>query len=371
MTLLQELHNEAMNFAELAVSERIRGKYDHAETLFRSALEKELAAVKACSDLGNPEPTFSVLHRSAATLALDCGNPRLAEQLATRALSATPPPEMADELRDLLETINFQRHLQLRGVSLSDDELQMSIAGNAVGFGMVHGNEFLERISHASKIFYRIVERRERKPFREKGRLKKGVKDEYELYMSVPRAASFAVTLKVGRPTGQMKSAGLLGTTDIIDEFMSLIDLVNRKKEEEIHKRIGDQAYYRNFIALSRLLAPDGENVNLVGFTTFRGNKEVRISMTRSRDEIPPPKPPATEELTNVVTVEGQLLFADATHGRSGEIKVVNEASNASYLVKVPEGMMADIVKPLWGSKVIVSGVQHGRHIELEDIRET
>jgi hypothetical protein len=48
------------------------------------------------------EPTRSILHRSAATIAVECSLLREAERLIGRALSGNPPADIADELRDLL-----------------------------------------------------------------------------------------------------------------------------------------------------------------------------------------------------------------------------------------------------------------------------
>jgi hypothetical protein len=54
------------------------------------------------ADQFNLEPTRSVLHRSAAALALECSELREAERLIGRALAGNPPEEIANELRDLL-----------------------------------------------------------------------------------------------------------------------------------------------------------------------------------------------------------------------------------------------------------------------------
>jgi hypothetical protein len=43
-----------------------------------------------------------VLHRSAASLAIECAQLREAERLIGRALAGNPPADIADELRDLL-----------------------------------------------------------------------------------------------------------------------------------------------------------------------------------------------------------------------------------------------------------------------------
>jgi len=51
------------------------------------------------------EPTRSVLFRSAAWLAFNCGKMRAAEQLISAALVGNPPMEIIKELRSLYRTI--------------------------------------------------------------------------------------------------------------------------------------------------------------------------------------------------------------------------------------------------------------------------
>lgn len=93
------------------------------------------------------EPTRSVLHRSAATMAMELGETTAAEKLLHRALAGSPPAGIDEDLRDLLEQVTFKRHLELRGIQLHDDEVQMAIAGNAVGLGIAPTEEFLSRVS--------------------------------------------------------------------------------------------------------------------------------------------------------------------------------------------------------------------------------
>src|SRR5438046_2947857 len=69
------------------------------------ALERQAADLLVADTA--QEPTRSVLHRSAASLALECGNLREAERLIATALSGNPPDEFAEELRALLEQVYF------------------------------------------------------------------------------------------------------------------------------------------------------------------------------------------------------------------------------------------------------------------------
>ena len=111
MSAVNDFHNQAMDLAELALIERMRGNTEGASALFKQALELELAAI---AELDGPvEPTFSILHRSAGTLALHCNQVRLAEKIASKALANDPPEEIAEELRDLMEQVNSRRHLEL------------------------------------------------------------------------------------------------------------------------------------------------------------------------------------------------------------------------------------------------------------------
>ena len=112
---ITQLHRKAMDFADQAAAERRRGFYGRALELTRQAFELEGVAAREIENQLDFEPTRSVLHRSAASLALECHEVREAERLIGRALSGSPPDEIAEELRDLLEDVYFHRHLSLRG----------------------------------------------------------------------------------------------------------------------------------------------------------------------------------------------------------------------------------------------------------------
>lgn len=107
MSKVNEFHNKAMEFAEHGLLARIRGNSEAALPFFEQALEAEVAAIESMDEY--VEPTFSVLHRSAGALALDCNQLRRAEKLAARALAHDPPPVIAAELRDLLEQVHLRQ----------------------------------------------------------------------------------------------------------------------------------------------------------------------------------------------------------------------------------------------------------------------
>lgn len=101
---VNEMHDQAMELADRALIARRAGDGEKSALLSRQALDYEVAAANLVA-YTNIEPTRSVLHRSAATLALECGETRLAERLVATALTGEPPDEIADELRLLLMEI--------------------------------------------------------------------------------------------------------------------------------------------------------------------------------------------------------------------------------------------------------------------------
>ena len=102
MQNVEILHQEAMELVDQAVLARQRGDDAKLAELAIAAFSKERQAADLVADQFDFEPTRSVLHRSAATLAIECSRLRDAERLIGRALSGNPPDDIADELRDLL-----------------------------------------------------------------------------------------------------------------------------------------------------------------------------------------------------------------------------------------------------------------------------
>jgi hypothetical protein len=113
MNTIQVLHQKAMEFAEQAEVAKLRGATSaQVQVLLREAFEQECQAADQVATLLDDEPTRSVLHRSAAALAIDCGELQIAERLITTALAGNPPMEIAIELKDLFVQINLPQYLE-------------------------------------------------------------------------------------------------------------------------------------------------------------------------------------------------------------------------------------------------------------------
>src|SRR5437879_4115272 len=107
MKQVQDLHHESMRLVDEAEAARRHGNAALARERLRQAFDHERRAADLVAGDISLEPTRSVLHRSAASLALECGALRDAERLIAAALSGDPPLEIAEELRDLLEQVYF------------------------------------------------------------------------------------------------------------------------------------------------------------------------------------------------------------------------------------------------------------------------
>ena len=125
MSKIQELHQQAMDLAEQADLKKLNGDVTQAKAFLRQALVLETEAAQLIAEDMAAEPTRSVLHRSAATLAVECGELQMAEKLIAVAIAGTPPLDVAEELKDLFIQINLRKYLERRGVHLAEDQLQL------------------------------------------------------------------------------------------------------------------------------------------------------------------------------------------------------------------------------------------------------
>ena len=109
MSRATQLHHEAMASCSQAFAARRADDEGQAQLLFRQAFEREREAAEFFREKRDKEPTRSVLYRSAATLALECGDLDAAEALIRTGLNGNPPAAIAAELVELREEIDTRR----------------------------------------------------------------------------------------------------------------------------------------------------------------------------------------------------------------------------------------------------------------------
>jgi len=78
--------------------------------------------------LGIQDSTATMpFQRIAASLAIKCGELRAAERLIATPLTKNPPPEIAEELKDLFIQINLSQYLKRQGIHIDINEVQVLV----------------------------------------------------------------------------------------------------------------------------------------------------------------------------------------------------------------------------------------------------
>jgi hypothetical protein len=370
MKSVLELHRQAMEFADTAFVALHTGDHDRAKEFYCKALQYERDAANRVAKSA-AEPTRSVLYRSAASMALNCGQLREAERLIAGGLAGDPPEEIAEEMRDLLEQVYFQRHLELRGITLEPDEFQVSLFGRAVGTGMVEDEQFFGRLRDADRLIHRTAQRKQGFPYKDK--LDRATRQAIDVFVSVPKAACFAVTFKIGTPE-QLHFPSLGLSVDVIDDLLTCFELYDRSDVEALKEQIKEDAYYSNFVALAGRIAPDGDAIKKVVFSAVRDGNSKSVTLAKPQSDfninrLAVSAASVPEKTKEPVRIIGRLNFADSRTGMTRTIQL-EDRKGRFHRVIVPEGMMADIVKPMFESTVEITGRPKGKSVRLEGIKE-
>jgi hypothetical protein len=370
MKKMSKQHDRAMAIADDADLASKRGDEAEAARLYRAAFDLERAAADGTANHLDLEPTRSILHRSAASLALQVKEYRACEQLLCRALAGNPPADISDELRTLWEQCSFSMHLRARDFEMSDNELLVSMWGKGVGFGYADCTEVVDRLSSTQKLLYRTVERTTKQPYRDQGDVPRIIRENFQVWSSLPKAASYAFVLRVGSRDPQGTLFDAIHAARVVDEVMECLALVSQHDYARIEQRMGSKAYFRNFIGLTRQIAPTGREVSSVGFASQSKNarREVVVVPPNVRRVTSAPLFSAdTAPQREPVDVDGQLLFADARQVQNNRIEV-RDAQGITHTFLVPKGLMADVVRPYFEKSVRVHGVRRHNVVALESI---
>jgi hypothetical protein len=281
------LHNEAMDYAQKGDIEKLNKNFELAMSHYREAYRLERQVVQEILAAEYGEPARTILLKSAGALALTIGEEREAEKMICFALSGNPPDALANELRDMLEDVNFKRHLDLRGLSLQSSEVQLTMAGNSFAFGMGPAPEIMERIHNFTMLSTRTLERIVGNPFRKKGKAKKEISMATQPYVSGLRAGSVTFTCHFGHPTGEYEIPGDFNIMErVIEDVTKNISSINAGDMKQLRDNIPDADYRMNFLTLTKELAPDGDNVTLFGITTMNDRIPKMVALNQTRKVI-------------------------------------------------------------------------------------
>lgn len=363
-------HELAMESAFLADLERKRGNLERSAELFESSLDLERQAISEHED--KQSLWWFILHRSASWLALDCKQPRLAEKIACSALAGDPDPIIANQLREVVEAANFRGYWESIGLELAEGEVHFSLAGSSVAYGVALLSDWANRATYSQSLFYRIAQRMLGFPYRDQ--LPSGIRNNFRTFASAPSPGSFSFSLRLGHPVHQAALPTFFGSDEVINEFMDLMDLANGNPEaHEISEKVQDPAYQRNFLGIARNIAPDGNRIRQVGLATSSSSGPRILAMTKPASLFTPPdfgeQPPGS-----TLEVSGILRYADAGVGsrHRNRIRLLDD-NERLHNIAVPEGLMDDIVRPMWNSHVTVRGNRRPRQkiIRLLEIWES
>lgn len=352
---LRILHSEAMDLAEKAMIARAHGKADAARKHLAEALNKEEQAARLAVKNAVPEPTRTILLKSAAHLAVDAGQLRLAEQLIGMALAGEPPEELADELRGVFEEIGFHRHLDLRGVELQSNDAQLVLVGSAIAPGMAEADEFTSRVNTIERLVQRTSESERKIKYREQGPPTQQIERSLKLFLSVPRAASYAVSLRVADRKDQAEFQ-FAESAQVLNLVVDRLGMYDREDYAALNKAIPDKQYYDNFVQLATALAPDGDRVRLVGLTTMRGGNEKRLEMRRATktDGNAAVFVPSNEPRK----LYGRVFFINTKDQENPVIKLETEDGTDLRLKAEGDLLQKAVAYAAKRSRVVVTGVQ-------------
>ncbi len=368
-----------MDIAEEAFIHQRRDKAQDAIIAFKKAAKFEIEAANILSIAKNNEPTRSILYRSAASLAFNAKEYDLAERMIANGLAGYPPFEIREELKNLFEDVTFSRHLSAKGLKLNEDNWMMSLHGNATKYGGTAANQLMMRVDKVSKLFYRTVERLRKQPYRSHGGVSKDIKDSYGLYIEAFNARSFAVTFKIGTPDPQMelwpgsKTTDSIKSSEIVGEILDCFEMFEGEQHNELQSRINDSTYYDNFVALAKEIAPDGDEIKVVGFTSVIDGEEKPVPLRKKRkgigntisegDVVDAPK-----NITHHTEISGILQHADSIGKKTHGVVQLLGDDGKKQKIYVPIAIMKDVVQPFYEEEVTIQAHIDGKKTILDEI---
>jgi hypothetical protein len=193
------------------------------------------------------------------------------------------------------------------------------------------------------------------------------IKNLFEPFFSVPKAASFAVVIKLGKQTNQTEMFEEKKIQEeVIDEIIDCVELINRADYSGLKAKINDESYYENFVSLTKVLAPDGDRIRQTGFTIIRNGEQKGVSLQRKQDTF-------KEEIAKIKTEKGEIQNQESVDyiKLTGVLKVANAKNKQNIIeivplkgteplkhkIKVSEGL-SDVVKMYFDGVVEVGLVK-------------
>lgn len=365
-----------MMLASKLFSAREHGVRDsETERIACAAFDAELSAAALAFDRGTSVVTRIVLLRSVANLAREARQWSSGIDLVLKALSTEDLVPHRAELLRVLDTLRTYEHLEVAGISLSDSELQLSLAGAEAGPGFARADEVTRRVESVRALLVRNTMRQAGLPFKSSESAIQRFRSSFTPYLSMPRAASYAITMRFG--VNQQSELALddsraekrPSVVEAIDEVIRAAKVYASGGPSAIARLIDDSDYAKSTSALLRHLSPDESRIQTVGLTIMRNGRADPIALPPRTifDASPPSRVPMIVRKQALpprnLDIVGQLLEGNAKRSERAYATIV-EDSGAEVRVWYDEATHGDIIDGYWKHHVRVS-VRRGKRAQF------
>jgi hypothetical protein len=356
---LNQLHARAMELADMA---KFDTDTDRTLLLYRAALEYEsrVAEELFCTDL---EPSRSIILRSAASLALQCGEIDSAERFAAQGLGGRPEPVVAQGLRDMIFEVNLRRSIDTHFAVGVPSKMHVTFAGPHATPNSIEPRLFATHMETLHSMMFRVYENLLGNPFRESGRRRsRSIQDDVVFRYEAASNGVFGYDLSAQRV--QEKFGFADNGENVVQSTANVLRWASSGDRNQLLRFCNDNRdYYRYFVHGTKGLLPDGRKVRQIGFMTDSDSAEPIVVGTATRDVINR-RMVYDEDAAEHLEIRGYL---DRANRRSSTIAIRDEEGQTHNL-QIQGGITAKMLGRLWDTEVIAyASVRKGNTL-LESI---
>jgi hypothetical protein len=338
---------------------RFEDRHDDYIAALREAFRLQREAALLLRDRQDAEPTRAVLFRSAGSLAMRLGEWRMAEQLAAEGLAGDPHPTFAEDLRQLIQTVDHRRRLAQRKLSADTASLVVSFDKGDQVKGPRIKPSLKSKRSVALEAMIRDMIWNQNRPAGEvpPKHLPPELKTAYELNEMDRSNGLCAIEMELACRTPQLPFPELQQSPaqNIIDAVYQALAWVQGDGTEHAAVFGGHPDRALQFAARAREFLPDGRHVSQMTVWT---NTDERLIVNRWASEIdlaalhhrlksrPDDKPPQMQNIRGTLT-RGDALKQEIVILEGDQSK----GKTKKTIIKVGDGLAA-IVREYFGQEV-------------------
>lgn len=355
---IDKLHAEAMELVGKAMFLK-----DQDPSTYKKIMGDAFKIEKQAADLVYPkteaEPGRSIIYQSAAHIAYDIERYEEAKDMIYSALSGTPPLRIATDLNNLLESIQFCRHLNQENMEISQNTLNVSLYGPCVGEGMVEWDAFTKRIAALRKMLMRIIQWNKFPTIFNSNKMFE-LKKDYPTFIKSLQPGCISVGLKVA--VDETHESNLVDREIIetaISELAYDVELLNNEDFDSLKARIRNEGYYNSIVELYREMLPDGKNITGINLVAKVNDEPLTVCITKTKPEFEYQRetdseqdPVVSAEIGSELILSGALRMADGRKNNPYVKLVVPSDPVKEYKVYLDEATIDDVVSAYWDAHV-------------------